>query len=275
MKQLWVSLVLPAVAAILTSTSPVTAQTPGLSADEIIGRAAVRARLQAESGADLGFESTFTAITEHLDGDGLVEKTESETYRQYLVEGVLFEELIARDGESLIDDDRRDEQNRKEDFAKEVRERRANGEEPEPEDENEVEFDRDIVGRYKFTILREAVANGHLCWVIYLEPRDGDLPVGRNIDNALNSSTGRIWVVQDDYGVARVEFEMVKPVRFWGGIIGTLRNMTGRLEFTRVTSGVWLPDTIDIKIDLRILIRNIRRRIVSAWDEYIPLNIVN
>jgi hypothetical protein len=88
----------------------------------------------------------------------------------------------------------------------------------------------------------------------------------------LNNSTGRLWIAQDDYGVARVEFEMANPVRFWGGIIGTLRNTTGRMEFTRVTDDVWLPDTTDIKIDLRILIRNIRRRIVRAWDEYTPLN---
>ena len=61
----------------------------------------------------------------------------------------------------------------------------------------------------------------------------------RQIDNALNNSTGRIWVSQDDYGVARVEFEMAQSVRFWGGILGTLRNTVGRLEFVRVAANVW------------------------------------
>ena len=61
---------------------------------------------------------------------------------------------------------------------------------------------------------------------------------------------------------------MSNSVRFWGGILGTLRNTVGRLEFTRVADQVWMPTTIDIKFDLRILFRNIRRRIVREWAEY-------
>ena len=55
-----------------------------------------------------------------------------------------------------------------------------------------------------------------------------DLPVRRRIDTALNKSTGRLWVVKEDFGVSRVEFEMDEPVRFWGGIVGVLRNTVGR-----------------------------------------------
>ena len=66
---------------------------------------------------------------------------------------------------------------------------------------------------------------------------------------------------------------MAKSVRFWGGILGTLRNTIGRLEFTRVAERVWMPTTIDIRFDLRILFRNIRRRIVREWAEYSPLRV--
>ena len=44
--------------------------------------------------------ATFEAITERLNGDGEVEETERETYEQYPLEGVIYEELVARDGPS-------------------------------------------------------------------------------------------------------------------------------------------------------------------------------
>ncbi len=229
-----------------------------------------RAQRQRESDADLAFESTFESVVENLDGDLQVEKTELETYRQYSLEGVIYEELIARDGEPLTEDDTRDELERKEDLAQDVRERLEKGEDPEPEDDNRVEFNDDFVSRFQFTVESEEIVNGHRCWVLYLEPREGDLPVRRNMDRALNKSTGRIWIAKDDYGVAQVEFEMAESVRIWGGLLGTLRNTTGRLEDTRVASDIWLPGSMDIHIDLRILFRNVRRRFVREWGEYVP-----
>ena len=68
---------------------------------------------------------------------------------------------------------------------------------------------------------------------------------------------------------------MAKSVRFWGGILGTLRNTVGRLEFTRVAERVWVPTTIDIKLDLRIVFRNIRRRIVREWADYAPFRVTD
>ena len=243
------------------------------SAHAIIDLAVERAEAQRISQADLDFEALVEAVTEHLDGDGQIKKTERETYRQYPVEGVVFEELIAKEGEPLDADDERSGRERREDFLSEVRERRAKGEDPVAEDENRIDFNEEFVARYDFWIVGEEAVDGHDCWVIELAPRAGDLPVGRRIDNALNNSTGRIWVSKDDYGLARVEFEMAKSVRFWGGILGTLRNTIGRLEFTRVAERVWMPTTIDIRFDLRILFRNIRRRIVREWAEYSTLRV--
>ena len=245
------------------------------SAHAIIDLAVERAEAQRISQADLDFEALVEAVTEHLDGDGQIKKTERETYRQYPVEGVVFEELVAKEGEPLDADDERSERERREDFLSEVRERRAKGEDAVAEDENRIDFNEEFVARYDFWIVGEEAVDGHDCWVIELAPRADDLPVRRQIDNALNNSTGRIWVSKDDYGLARVEFEMAKSVRFWGGILGTLRNTVGRFEFTRVAERVWMPTTIDIRFDLRILFRNIRRRIVREWADYSPLRVTN
>ena len=79
------------------------------TADEIVALAVTRAELQRDAGLDQAFEATLESITEQLDGDGELKETERATYRQYPVEGVIFEELVAREGEPLDEDDAEDE----------------------------------------------------------------------------------------------------------------------------------------------------------------------
>lgn len=259
-----------AVAAVLASGSlaaPAAGQ--DWTAEQIVERAVARADEQRGARTDLLYRATFESITEKLSGDGEVEDAERTTYEQYPLEGVLYEELVAREGEPLSADDVRKERERRRDFVEEVRERRARGEDdPRPEDENRVELNEDFVSRYQFSIVGEEQREGHDCWIVQLVPRPGDLPVNRRIDTALNKSTGRLWIAKEDFGLSRVEFEMDEPVRFWGGIAGTLRNTVGRLQFTRTDEGAWVPRRIDIRLDLRIVFWNIRRRIVREWDEY-------
>ena len=221
---------------ILSSGLQVHAQ--DLTARDIVDLAVARAEEQNERGAEVGFEAVVEVITEFLDGDQEVEKVERETYRQYPLEGVVYEELIAKEGQPLDEDDANDEIERREEFAENVRKRREAGDPPVPEDENRVDFNQEFVDRYEFSIIGEEMIDGHPSWVIYLEPREGDLPVRRRIDHALNKSTGKIWISQEDYGLPRVEFEMRESVRFWGGILGSLRDTVGRLDFARVAEGV-------------------------------------
>lgn len=254
------------IAALSLVAWPAPAQSP--PAREIVDRAVARYARQAPEEAR--FQAIIEEITEHLDRSGEVEKVERQTYRQYPVEGVVYEELVARDGVPLDPDDVEDEVSRREKFAEQVRERRERPREDYPEDENAIVFNQEFIDRYEFSILGDEVLDGERVWVLYLEPREGDLPVRRRIDHALNHSTGRIWVSQRDYGLARVEFEMRESVRFWGGILGTLRNTVGRIEFDRVAEGIWLPSTLDVRFDLRILFSNVRRRIFREWGSYVP-----
>ena len=240
------------------------------TAQEIVDRAVARAAAQREAQDDLRYRATFEAITEQLNGDGEVEETEHETYEQYPLEGVIYEALVAREGMPLTAEDARKEQARRREFVEEVRERRARGIDPRPEDENRVELDEDFISRYQYALVGEEMYAGYDCWIVQLVPRPGDLPVRRRIDHALNKSTGRLWVVKEDFGVSRVEFEMNEPVRFWGGIVGVLRNAVGHLEFTRTAEGAWVRKAIDIRLDLRVVFWNRRRHIVQQWTEYTP-----
>ena len=145
------------------------------TAQEIVDRAVARADEQRTEQSALRYRATFEAVTERLNGDGEVEGTERETYVQYPLEGVLYEELVAREGEPLTADDARKERERREDFVEEVRERRTRGIDPRPENENRVELNADFISRYEYSLVGEELRDGHDYWIVGLAPRAGDL----------------------------------------------------------------------------------------------------
>ena len=229
---------------------------------------------QRESGVELDFEYTSAGVFESLDRGGSVTRTETTLRHRYALEGYLYSETIERDGKPLDGDDARDERERQAEFIREARRHAARGERYEPE-EMSVDFDGELMARYDTRLVGTEEVRGRTCWVIELEPRDGRLPDRRRIDKALNRSTGRIWIAQDDYGVARVDFTMQRPFRWLLGLVGTLRHATGQFDFQRLEPNLWMPAVSRIEFDVGVLfgLKSIRRRIRTEWLEHRPAGI--
>ena len=245
-----------------------------VGATAIVDRALERAAAQRESGLELDFEYMTAGVFESLDRDGNVTRTQTARRRRYSLEGHLYAEVVERDGKPLDGDDAREERERKAEFIREARRLAARGERYEPE-EMSVDFDRELMERYDTRLVGTEEVRGHTCWVIAFEPRDGRLPDRRRIDKALNRSTGRIWIAQADYGVARVDFTMQRPFRWLLGLVGTLRHATGQFDFQRLESNLWMPAVSRIEFDVRVLfgIKSIRRRIRAEWLEHRPAGV--
>jgi len=127
--------------------------------------------------------------------------------------------------------------------------------------------------RYRYKILRNEDIDRHRCWVIALEPKEGELPVNEMMDHALNQSTGTLWIAQDDFGVVRLDFVMRKPFKYWAGLLAVIRNTEGRLNFQRVEPNIWMPVHFDLKLDLNVMmVKNIRRHIIKKWTDYTRIN---
>ena len=242
-----------------------------VEASALIERALERATAQRESGMELEFEYSTAGVFESLDRDGNVTRTQTARRRRHALEGRLYAEVIERDGKPLAGDDAREERERKAEFIQQVRRHAARGERYEPE-EMGVDFDRELMARYDTRLAGTEEVRGHTCWVIEFEPRDGRLPDRRRIDKALNRSTGRIWIAQDDYGVVRVDFTMQRPFRWVWGLVGTLRHATGQFDFQRLEPGLWMPAVSRIEFDVHVFfgIKSMRRRIRSEWIEHRP-----
>ena len=240
---------------------------PG-AARQIIDRALEQAVGQRATAFELGFEYFTDGRVESLDGDGRVTDAETTRNRHYPLEGHFYSEVIGRDGGPLDEDEARDEREKRAEFVREARRHAERGERYQP-DEMRVDFDRELMDRYVTTLVGTDVVGGSVCWVIGFEPREGRLPDNRRLDRAMNRSTGRLWIAQHDYGVRRAEFEMQQPVRWLWGIAGTLRRATGRLDFRRIESGLWIPDRTLVEIELGVFfgLKTIRRRVRNEWVE--------
>lgn len=250
----------------LLNASGLASQPPEADVQEIVDRAIARSEAQEYVVAQ--FESMMQSIVESLDGKGSVKKEEKAVYRRYPILGAVYDEMIEKDGRPLTEKELAKEKKQKDKFVREVEKRTARGEPPQPEDNERIRLDQEFFSRYRLELIAEETVRGHTCWVVYIEPREGTLPVRRRIDHALNNSTGKLWITQQDYGLARVEFEMQKPFRYWGGLVAMIRNTVGKLNFERVEPDLWMPADFIIELDLRIFFKNIRRRITMSWSDY-------
>lgn len=246
----------------------VSADGGDISPETILERALQRVEAQIAAGADVQFEAMVLTLVRSIDGEGQVSDSESALYRIYPLEGAVYEELAEKDGRPLSDREARKARKEKEEFVREVGKRRARGLDPQPDDEQRVQFDRELMSRYRLQIMGEEEVRGDLCWVVYFEPREGELPEKTRMDKALNRSTGKLWITKTDYGVPRVEFDLDEPIRYLGGFLATVRETAGRVEYERVEPDIWMPVQFELDLDLRVLVKNIRRKISRQWSDY-------
>ncbi len=240
-----------------------------LTAEEIVKQALARSESQYRSLADAAFVSQVVSTTRSLDAANNVTRTDWNRRRQYPLGGVLFEEIVEKNGKPLSEKELRSEEKKKKEFLREVAKRTARGEHPQPEKEPGIRFNHEFVDRYRLKKAGTEMVRAHSCWIIAFEPKDGKLPVRNRMDQALNHSTGRFWISQDDYGLARIEFALRKPFKYWGGFLAVIRNTDGRLDYQRIEPDTWVPADFDLKLDLEILmLKDIRRHITIQWSDY-------
>ena len=251
-------------------TAGQSASTPSVA--EIVSRFAERSERQEELAIEIGFESFMKSTVESLNANGEITDVQTSVYRRYPLEGTIYLELIERDGRPLEDGAAREAQRRKARFIREARRHAARGETYTP-DERGVKFDRELMRRYRTSLVGTEELRGHNCWVIRFEPREGPLPEVRRMDKALNRSEGRIWVTQDGYNMARASFEMREPVRYMWGILATLRSVAGEADFEMVRTDLWMPKSLQLELDLTVLlgVKDIRRRIRNSWEVRRPV----
>ena len=225
-------------------------------------------RMDAAQQAAAGdYRALVTSESREFDGRGEVEEETRVEWESIPIDGARFSRRIAIDGRPLTAEEQTRETEREAAFRERLRRLRAGEIEPE-ENENQIIFDEELVARYDMTLEGEEPFRNRPSYRIAFAPRDGDLPVRRQIERALNKARGRIWVDRETHEIARLEFELIDRVRLWWGLVGTIHRFRGSLDRGPVLDGRWANLQSESYSDVRVFFSRSRQASVQRWRDY-------
>ena len=220
--------------------------------------------LQTVSG---DYRALVTSEAREFDGSGEVAAETRVEWESVPIDGGRFRRRLAIDGRPLTEAERARESEREAAFRTRLRRLRAGEIEPE-ENENAIVFDEELLARYDLTLDGEERLRRRPSHRIAFAPRDGDLPVRRGMDRALNRLRGRIWIDRETREVARAEFELIDRVRLWWGLVGTIHHVRGSFDRGPVLDGNWGVLQNEVYIDIRVLFSRSRQASIQRWRDY-------
>ncbi len=220
--------------------------------------------LQTVSG---DYRALVASEAREFDGNGEVAEATRVEWESIPIDGGRFRRRLAIDGRPLTEAERARESEREAAFRTRLRRLRAGELEPE-ENETAIFFDEELLARYDLTLDGEEPLRNRPSHRIAFAPRNGDLPVRRGMDRALNRLRGRLWIDRETREVARVEFELMDRVRLWWGLIGTIHHVRGSFDRGPVLDGSWGILQNEIYTDIRVLFSRSRQASIQRWRDY-------
>lgn len=197
---------------------------------------------------------------DELDDDGRV-KEHADTVREpVLIGDKVYMRLVSRNGSPPTGKYLDREKEREAKFREQTKK-------PQKKEDDEVKFDRELLSRFNVAILGEEAVGGRPAWLINVLPKPGDKPERVKLERVLNRLSGKIWIDEQDYTIAKVDLALTEPVSFYA-FVGKLRSLTLKSEQRPVRDGVWAPVHMDIAVDARAMWKSVHFHEVSDCTGY-------
>ena len=191
-----------------------------------------------------------------LDAQGRVKSSEVQTYDVTLQEGTPYRRLVQRDDRPLPAAEEKKEQDslarsmaerRKETEA--ARAKRLSAYERRPDWEREAWHE--LSEAFEFRLVGEERLDGRSIFIMEALPRQGYQPKSRTA-KLFRSLKGKFWVDERDHHIVKVEVEAIDTI--WMGLflVRVAKGSRATLELTRVSTGVWLPDRLQVFASARL-----------------------
>ncbi len=129
-------------------------------------------------------------------------------------------------------------------------------------------LNRELTQRYDLELIGREGHEERRSYVIRFKPKPGRLPERTKVDCVLNRLAGKIWVDKEDGTLAKIQYNLLEPAKFWLGLLGSVTDMRGELIYSRVDAGVWLPRSVDVDLAGRLLFSSLGQRIRLRWSGY-------
>ncbi len=236
----------------------------------LVVRALERATWNEEQDFGSRYRSLMTREVRRFDSDGRVEEEDLGEYEVIPIDGAPFERRLTINGRPLSEEEQEGERKREAEFRDELR-RRSEGtddaEAEEEDDDDEIVFNEELIERFVLTVEAEEPLRGRPSYRISFRPRHGRLPIRRRIDYALNKARGQVWIDQETFEAARVEFELIDKVRLWWGL-GTISHARGSFDRGPVLGDIWAQLQFETYTDIRAFLSRTRRAELRQWRDF-------
>jgi hypothetical protein len=191
-----------------------------------------------------------------LDGKGEVKSTETKTSEILEIYGEQVERLIAKDDKPLSEKDAAKEEekiqkliDKRKDESENDREKR--GEKEEKDREQDRQFVREVADAYNFTFVGIDSLSGRDTYVIDGEPRPGYEPHLKEA-KILPKFRFRAWIDKDESQWKKLDIQCIDTVSFGLFLARIHKGSRIIIEQTRINNEVWLPQHINVKVDVRV-----------------------
>ena len=233
------------------------ATTPSLNQDQI--RDLIRRTAQNDMENDKR-QRDYTYIQREeqhrLDGKGEVKSTETKTSEILEIYGEQVERLIAKDDKPLSEKDAAKEEekiqkliDKRKDESEKDREKREEKEEKDREQDRQ--FVREVADAYNFTFVGIDSLSGRDTYVIDGEPRPGYEPHLKEA-KILPKFRFRAWIDKDESQWKKLDIQCIDTVSFGLFLARIHKGSRIIIEQTRINNEVWLPQHINVKVDVRV-----------------------
>ena len=241
---------------------PATIFAPSLSEDQI--RDLIRKTAENDMENDKRQRDyTYIQHEEHhrLDGKGQTKSTETKTSEILEIYGEQVERLIAKDDKPLSEKDARKEEekiqkliDKRKDESEEERNKREKKEEKDREQDRQ--FVREVADAYNFTFAGIESLSGRDTYVIDGEPRPGYEPHLKEA-KILPKFRFRAWIDKDESQWKKLDIQCIDTVSLGLFLARIHKGSRAIIEQTRINNEVWLPQHINVTIDVRLaLLKN-------------------
>jgi hypothetical protein len=207
-----------------------------------------------------------------LDGKGQVASTESKTREVMELYGEQVERLIAKDDKPLSSKDSSKEEERIQKLIDERKnesadERRKRLEKEEKDREHGREFVKEITDAYNFRFAGIEKLTGRDVYVIDADPRPGYQPRQREA-KLLPKFRFRVWIDKADEEWVKLDAQCIDTVAVGWFIARVHKGSRVLIEQTRVNDEVWLPKSVALKLDARILLKGVNLDEEVSYRDY-------
>jgi hypothetical protein len=196
-----------------------------------------------------------------LNGDGQVKSTETKTTEIMELYGEPVERLIAKDDKPLSEKDAKKEEEKiqkviekRKNESEEDRKKREKKEEKEREDNRK--FVSEVADAYNLHFAGIETLAGRDTYVIDAEPRPGYEGHSKE-SKFLPKFRFRAWIDKDESQWKKLDIQCIDTVSVGLFLARVHKGSRIIIEQTRVNDEVWLPQHIDVKVDVRLaLVKN-------------------